>query len=420
MTTNDADTAPQGRTDSVLAPVAPGDRIFNLDMLRGWAILGILAVNAMAFAWPIAVEFSQGARPFAMTTANLTGDWVTTVFFQDKFRTLFTMLFGVSIFLVGGERDNDARGQLLRRRLFWLGLFGLIHGLAFWYGDILLHYAYCGLLMMLMRSWSARRLLWIGGGVTALWTALAVGGTLLWPMLESALGPEFAAKAASGGPGGSVAEVMAIVEQVRSGYVPALLQNLQAWVMVQGFSLFLIPASVPLMMIGLGLFKSGYLSGRAPAWLYVLMTLIGAANLAVLGYAEGTHVTGGTLPVEGLAAAAAGSATLITLGYASLLILMSRFGLRGLTGVLVPVGQMAFTNYLTQTLIMVSLFYMPWGPLWYGTMGPGALWGVVGAVWLAQLIWSPLWLARFRMGPLEWLWRCLSYGRWIPLIRTAN
>ena len=420
MTTNDADTAPQGRTDSVLAPVAPGDRIFNLDMLRGWAILGILAVNAMAFAWPIAVEFSQGARPFAMTTANLTGDWVTTVFFQDKFRTLFTMLFGVSIFLVGGERDNDARGQLLRRRLFWLGLFGLIHGLAFWYGDILLHYAYCGLLMMLMRSWSARRLLWIGGGVTALWTALAVGGALLWPMLESALGPEFAAKAASGGPGGSVAEVMAIVEQVRSGYVPALLQNLQAWVMVQGFSLFLIPASVPLMMIGLGLFKSGYLSGRAPAWLYVLMTLIGAANLAVLGYAEGTHVTGGTLPVEGLAAAAAGSATLITLGYASLLILMSRFGLRGLTGVLVPVGQMAFTNYLTQTLIMVSLFYMPWGPLWYGTMGPGTLWGVVGAVWLAQLIWSPLWLARFRMGPLEWLWRCLSYGRWIPLIRTAN
>ena len=420
MSDSEPETLPAGAVDSVLAPVAPGDRIFNLDMLRGWAILGILAVNAMAFAWPIAVEFSQGVHPYAQTTANLTGDWVTTVFFQDKFRTLFTMLFGVSVFLVGGERDNEARGQLLRRRLFWLGLFGLIHGLAFWYGDILLHYAYCGLLMMLMRSWSARRLLWIGGGVTALWTALAIGGALLWPMLESALGPEFAAKAASGGPGGSVADVMAIVEQVRSGYVPALLQNLQAWVMVQGFSLFLIPASVPLMMIGLGLFKSGYLSGRAPAWLYVLMTLIGAADLAVLGYAEGTHVTGGTLPVEGLAAAAAGSATLITLGYASLLILMSRFGLRGLTGVLVPVGQMAFTNYLTQTLIMVSLFYMPWGPLWYGTMGPGALWGVVGAVWLAQLIWSPLWLARFRMGPLEWLWRCLSYGRWIPLIRTAN
>jgi len=420
MTTHDAEAAPENRTDSVLAPVAPGDRIFNLDMLRGWAILGILAVNAIAFAWPIAVQFSQDIQPYAQTTANLTGDWVTTVFFQDKFRTLFTMLFGVSIFLVGGERDNEARGKLLRRRLFWLGLFGLIHGLAFWYGDILLHYAYCGLLMMLMRSWPARRLLWIGGGVTAAWTVMAVAGALLGPVLMSAMGPEFAAKSASGGMVVSPAQITAIVEQVRSGYGPAMLQNLQAWAMVQGFSLFLVPASVPLMVIGLGLFKSGYLQGRAPAWLYVLMTLIGAANLAVLGYAEGIKVTGGTLPVAGLASAAAGAATLITLGYASLLILMSRFGPGLLTAVLVPVGQMAFTNYLTQTLIMASLCYMPWGPLWYGTMGRGALWGVVGAVWLAQLIWSPLWLSRFRMGPLEWLWRCLSYGRWIPLARAAN
>ena len=387
MTTSDADTTATDRHDSVLAPVAPGDRIFNLDMLRGWAILGILAVNAMFFAWPFAVAFSEETRPYAMSMANVTGDWVTAVFFQDKFRTLFTMLFGVSIFLVGGERDNAARGQLLRRRLFWLGLFGLIHGLAFWYGDILLHYAYCGLLMMLMRSWPARRLLWIGGGVTAVWSLMAVGGALLGPVVMAAMGPEFATKAAASGPLASPADIMATVDQVRGGYGAALMENLKAWVMVQGFSLFLIPASVPLMMIGLGLFKSGYLQGRAPVWVYVLMTLIGAANLAVLGYAEGMKVTGGTLPGAGLA------------------------------GVLVPVGQMAFTNYLTQTLIMTSLFYMPWGPFWYGTMGPGALWAVVGAVWLAQLIWSPLWLSRFRMGPLEWLWRCLTYGRRVPLLR---
>lgn len=419
MTTNDAGTGLAARADSVLAPVAPSDRIFNLDMLRGWAILGILAVNAMAFAWPIAIEFAHGTRPFAMSMANVTGEWVTTVFFQDKFRTLFTMLFGVSIFLVGGERDHEARSGLLRRRLLWLGLFGLIHGLAFWYGDILMHYAYCGALMLLMRSWSARRLLWIGGGVTAAWSALTVGGALLGPVVMAAVGPEFASQAAADGPQASPAAIMAIVEQVGGGYGAAMLQNFQAWIMVQGFSMALIPVSVPLMMIGLGLFKSGYLQGQAPAWLYVFMTLVGAANLTVLGFAEGVVVTGGALPVEGLAAAAAGCATLITLGYASLLILLTRFGLRALTGVLVPVGQMAFTNYLTQTLIMTSLFYMPWGPLWYGTMGPAALWGVVGAVWLAQLIWSPLWLSRFRMGPLEWLWRCLSYGRRVPLLRSA-
>lgn len=84
-----------------LAPVAPKDRIFQLDMLRGWAILGILAVNAMAFAWPIAAETATG-DVFGHTGADAWGAWVTEVFFTDKFRTLFTMLFGVSIFLVGG------------------------------------------------------------------------------------------------------------------------------------------------------------------------------------------------------------------------------------------------------------------------------------------------------------------------------
>ena len=80
---------------------------------------------------------------------------------------------------------------------------------------------------------------------------------------------------------------------------------------------------------------------------------------------------------------------------------------------------MAFTNYLTQTVIMTSLFYMPWGPHLYGDpeWGPGRLWMAVGGIWIAQLIWSPLWLSMFRMGPLEWLWRRLSYGRDLPLRR---
>jgi uncharacterized protein len=82
---------------------------------------------------------------------------------------------------------------------------------------------------------------------------------------------------------------------------------------------------------------------------------------------------------------------------------------------------MAFTNYLTQTLIMTTLFYMPWGPLWFGdpAWGPGQLWLAVGSVWIAQLIWSPLWLSVFSMGPLEWLWRCLMYGRLVPIRKPA-
>ena len=79
---------------------------------------------------------------------------------------------------------------------------------------------------------------------------------------------------------------------------------------------------------------------------------------------------------------------------------------------------MALTNYLAQTLIMTTLFYMPWGPRLFGRMDYVQLW-VVAAVWALQLVWSPLWLSRFRMGPLEWVWRRLTYGRPLPLRKAA-
>ena len=405
------DSAPVAR----LAPVAPGDRIFNLDMLRGWAILGILAVNAITFAWPITAGMSEASRPYALAGADAWGHWVTDVFFEDKFRTLFTMLFGVSIYLVGGERFDEARGLLLRSRLFWLAVFGLIHGLALWCGDILLHYAYCGLIMMTLRSMKAGKLIWIGGGVTLIWMLLATAG----PLAMNALPDGFMAKAEAGQAGVTVKDILATVDAYRAGGAGPWIENAKAWLMVQGLSLFLIPVTVPLMMLGLGLFKSGFLAGRSPVWVYLLLIAAAAANLWIFAVSAWAEILAGpdADPTRGVAAAAGGLAPLVTIGYASLLILMTRFGLKAATSVLAPVGRMAFTNYLTQSLIMASLFYLPWGPGWMGTMGPGPLWGVVGAVWIAQLIWSPLWLSVFQLGPLEWLWRCLTYGRMVPLLK---
>ena len=396
-----------------LAPTATADRIFQLDMLRGWAILGILAVNAIAFAWPFQVMASEAPPPGATGPADLIGTWVVDVFFHDKFRTLFSMLFGVSIFLVGGEKDDDRRGALLWRRLLWLGLFGLLHGALLWYGDILLHYAYCGLIMMTMRSWSARRLLWIGGAVTVLWAVVAsVAG---WGMAN--LPPEIAAQMEAGRPAATPQAIAEAVAAYRIGWPSGLMENLEVWATFQLLaSPFLIPVTVPLMMLGLGLFKSGYLHGRAPLWIYGLILLVGGANLAVLGLWGWQDVMAGAAdPTNGLAAAAGGAAFLITLFYATILILLVRFGLKPLVAWLAPVGRMAFTNYLTQTLIMTSLYYAPWGPMWFGEHGPAQMWAVVGAVWVAQILWSPLWLSVFSMGPFEWAWRCLTYGRMVPL-----
>ena len=401
----------------VLAPVAPKDRIFALDMLRGWAILGILAVNAMAFAWPFALEAGGDlVPPWPHVQPNIVGEWVTDVFFKDKFRSLFSLLFGVSVFLIGGERSDEARGRLLRRRLLWLGAVSLIHGLAFWFGDILLHYAYCGLIMMLVRSWSARRLIWVGGGVNLAFALLSVVAL----MAAARLG-----EAAAGNPFGGQDSLTATIQAYQSGWPAAQIENARTWLMLQTFSLTLIPVTLGLMMLGLGLFKSGFLVGKAPVWIYLLATIAGGANLAALGWYEwidAAAAPGSGDPTGGMAGVAGSFAWVITLGYVSLLILMTRFGLRFLTACLAPVGRMAFTNYLTQTLILATLFYLPWGFHWFGdpVWGPGQLWAAVGAVWIAQLIWSPMWLSVFQMGPLEWLWRCLTYGRLVAIRKPAD
>jgi uncharacterized protein len=219
-------------------------------------------------------------------------------------------------------------------------------------------------------------------------------------------------------PAADPAAIQAAIDLYRTGWPAGLLANLEAWATLQLMATpFLILVTVPLMMVGLGLFKSGYLSGRSPIWVYLLVILAGGANLAAFawwGWQE-AMAGEGTDPTGGLAAAAGGMAPLITLFYATVLILITRFGLKALTAIFVPVGRMAFTNYLTQTLIMVTLYYAPWGPMWFGTHGPAEMWMVVGGVWIAQLIWSPLWLSVFSMGPLEWGWRCLTYGRMVPL-----
>ena len=395
-------------------PVSRADRIETLDILRGFAVLGILAVNAMAFAWPGMMDAPSPAAPYDMDTGNTWAVWAVEVLLHNKCRTLFSMLFGVSIFLVGGERSDKARGAILRRRLLVLAVFGLIHGLALWFGDILLLYAWSGVFMMLCRSWSPKRLLWTGIGIVTAFTLLEFGGNVF-----GAFQPFDAAKHAAD-LARDAAATLKTIETVRSGWGGALFENLKMWALVQGMSvvLFVFP-TVGLMMIGLGLFKTGYLAGRSPAWAYGLMVLIGIAITAVFGWYDWIDLIPGRAPAEVtlLRAGMDALAPFCTLAYVGLLVLMTRHGLGRLTRRLAPVGKMAFTNYLTQTLIMTSLFYMPWGPLLYGKVEPAPLWGIVGAVWLLQLIWSPLWLSVFEMGPLEWVWRCLTYGRFVPLLK---
>ena len=408
MTTTDADLTPSDRM-----PVEAKARIGSLDALRGVAVLGILAVNAASFALPFMVYDDPALNPFPVVGDNAVARWAVEVFFQQKFIALFSILFGASIYLVGGERDDAEGGRLLRRRLFWLAVIALIHGLAFWYGDVLLLYAWAGLFVSLMRSLSARLLIGLGLGLTLLLATLQALMALFAAHGPDALTQEFNRSQFT------VDMVRQSIAAYQSDWLAALGQNLTAWLVLQGTSLTVfVFSTVPLMMLGMGLLKSGFLGGRSPTWVYLALVALGAATLAMLAplqWRELTqpHTTGG------LAAALASYPILITLGYAGLVILLATRGLNWLLAPFRAAGQMAFTNYLAQTLIMTSIFYMPWGPRLFGRMDYVQLWGVVVAVWALQLIWSPLWLSAFRMGPLEWVWRRLTYGRRVPLRKAA-
>lgn len=405
-----------------VAPVQEQSRIQSLDVIRGFALLGILAVNAIFFAAPWQAAQNPLLPPMDVTEQTLWTWFAVHVFFEFKCITLFSMLFGVSIYLVGGDKTDKARGGVLTRRLVWLLIFGLIHALLIWYGDILVIYAITGFAVMLARTWKPLTLTIVG----TILLLISIGLQGLLGVVWGVIPPDQQAplilqlEGIFSPPAEEIARVQAAYQ---GGLVSALKENFDTWVMIISNSVFgLVIRTAGVMMIGLALFKWGFLSGKAPVWLYLFAIVVGAASLAVIGYQAllswGQRfdtiymMTGGIMVNVALS-------LLVSIGYASALILLVKAGARLITGPLSAVGRMAFTNYIAQSLIMTTIF---WGGRGFGLFGEVdrvTLWGIVVAVWALQLIWSPLWLAKFEMGPLEWLWRRLSYGKPIGMAKTA-
>jgi len=397
----------------VLRPVAKDDRHLSLDILRGLGVMGILAVNAVGFAQPMSVYISPELSPFPLVGSEAAAWWVVHTFFHYKFVTLFSMLFGVSILLVGGERSDVARSALLRRRLGWLAVIGVLHGLLIWFGDILLLYACVGFVVMRFRSWPPGRLLAVGLGVVLLGSVLAIAPYLAIenapPDVQRDVIAQIGQPATPGG-------VPLAIAEMRAGLASALLHNAKDWGVLQAGSVIIFSwRTGALMMIGMALYKWGFLTGRARTRVYLALIALGAVGLAWSGWENSIKLATGFAKPQAMGRYQLGYEFLtlpITLGYASLAILLIRSAaVRVLLTPLARLGQMAFTNYLTQSIIMTTLFWSGRGLGLFGQLDRVQLWLCVIAIWTLQLIWSPLWLARFRMGPLEWIWRRLSYGK---------
>ena len=404
--------------DNVLMPVKAKARIQSLDVIRGLSILGILAVNADGFAGPTVASLKPLIWPFPNHGWTAISYWVMDAFFHEKFLTLFSMLFGVSLYLVGGERSDKRKTRILWRRLGVLFVFAMLHGFGIWWGDILSLYATTGVLMVFCRSWRPRTLLIVGLALYAF-----LGFKQLPPAALPFAQPQARIHAmARMHPGEAAvakhkAQAAADTAEARSSWAGAYRVNTREYLHILSNYPWTIPSTLGLMMLGLSLFKSGFLAGKSSTRRYAVVVAAGTVALAIVVWLTWRKDIV-EFPVLGGDSLEFFLTPVVSLAYASSLVLLLRAGAAALLSPFAAAGRMAFTNYLTQSLIMTSIFYGGRG----GRMGevnrPG-LWAIVVTVWMLQLIWSPVWLSRFDMGPFEWVWRCLTYGRRIPLLKQG-
>ncbi len=401
------------------APVQAGERIVSLDVLRGFAILGILVMNIQSFSMISAAYLNPTAY------GDLTGInrlvWVLSHVFADlKFISIFSMLFGAGIVLFSSRLESRgiAPGALHYRRTLWLLLIGLAHGFCLWYGDILAAYALIALVAYLFWRRSPVALLITGAVV------LAFGSLLTWffGISMSYWPPEsVAAMAEFWAPTGEA--VAREIAAYTGGWSAQMAQRVPSEI---GHLTYVFWTSTAwraggMMLVGMGLFKLGVLSAERSKRFYAIGAAVGVAvglPIVYLGvlrrFADGWSIEYGFF--QGAVYNQVGS-IFVALAYVLLVMLIVKAAPAGwFSRLLAPVGRMAFTNYLLQTVLCTTLFYGHGFGL-FGRMERGAQVVVVLTIWVFEIWLSHVWLARFRFGPAEWLWRSLTYMRPQPMRR---
>ena len=423
-------------------PVRKTSRIESLDTLRGISLLGILMMNITAFG-----QLHQGyPNPMAdggATGANLASYVIINVGFEGTMRGIFSLLFGAGIVLLTDRMEKAGAGimaaEIHFRRMLWMMVFGIIHwALLLWSGEILFNYAIAGLMLFSFRKMAPRTLAIIGG-------LLLLGAALMgmYRLADKVQKHDAAVAAQQVEASGAVLTekqtgAIKAWKNVELGYWPTAedkadqieLHSGSWWSAVKGqfdssydsqwttLPRWLMLDMIPFMLIGMALLKWGVLSGQRSVGTYVAMMVGGYAVGIPLGLYELGIVMDANFAT--LAFAKAGetyqfSRFAMVIGHLGLALLVIRLGpLKGLQRGLAAVGQTALSNYIAHTIICTALFY-GFGFGLFSYFDRHQLYYVVFAIWIAQLIWSPIWLSHFQFGPIEWLWRSLTYWKRQPM-----
>ena len=398
---------------SVEVIVKNPDRIQVLDVLRGFALAGILIINAMSI---LAVKGSTPAFTVDIPFAGRILQDLILFFVESKFFTLFSLLFGISfaIQIQSAKKQGNAFLPRISRRMAGLLLFGTLHILLLWDGDILVIYAITGTLLILFRKTTNSR---IRKWVISL---LAVPGVLVFAILVYTLiarlsvsGAETFAKSDT-----SLAKEFANTDAtqklLQNGFIEGIAERIHTYLELSPLLFSRIPTVLAMFLIGLYLGRSNFIR-QLPEKIEVLKK-IRFWGLTV-GFSLMFLIVAGTKFLPTVSALIAiiedqyQAGPILCLGYASAVTLsFLKNPTRKIYGFFSKVGRMALTNYLTQSLVLTFLAY-GWGFGLALKLNGFQVLGISVLLYAAQVILSGLWLSKFRYGPFEWVWRCITYWK---------
>lgn len=408
-----------------MAEISRVTRITGLDVTRGFAVMGILAMNIIAFAWPSNVYISPliggGTAP-----ADMAAWAINFVLVDSKMRGLFSMMFGASTLLVieAASVSGSSPWRTHYARMAVLALFGLVHFYLIWFGDILILYAACGMLLFLFRGLSVRALLISGIALISLQTLFYAAA-----LLALRLGAQAGIAELVEGYSAFVAQFSATAPEtlkelaVYGGDYRGILHHRMIDNALDPFTSLLAfgMETLGLMLVGMALYKSGLLAGRwsperVARWSSLCLGLGIVGNLALLAW-QWDSALDIWVVVTSTFVWSVPFDLAMSAGYAALFMgLAVRFADRPIMARIAATGRAAFTNYLGTSLLMTTLFY-GYGVGLFAEVSRAACYVFVAGAWALMLLWSKPWLDRFHYGPLEWAWRSLSRWQVQPLSR---
>jgi uncharacterized protein len=387
-------------TERESAPIDPQMRIDTIDVLRGIALFGVMAINVVTI---FRVSIFERFVPFRPTASPIDSavETILMLAVDLKALALFSLLFGAGL-AIQFERlaSSERRTSLLVRRLAVLLAFGLIHLCLIWNGDILTEYALAGLIVLPF-LFGPRWLLAVAAlaslGLYLAMQAFPPPG--LWPG-TAAMGQD-------------VAEAHRIY--ATGGFLDVLAFRLREIPLLASLHGYIFPRTIGLFLLGAFAWRTGILRNPRHRLLFsIAAACIGLGAALILSHA-GRFAGGGRI---GALTEPLGT-ILLALGYGAAIIGIANLAIgKRLLGWAAPLGRMAFTNYLAQSVIFGWIFY-GYGLGLFGQLGVTSALAIGIAVYVAEVLFSAWWLKRYRYGPVEWLWRTLMYGTAQPMRQTA-